>query len=97
MAWQYMLNNKAHDIVQAVWPVYRDTEFTTADVARVMGAPIKCFGATMGSLAMRKVVERTNGASRSHYPKGGKSGPVKWRFTEKFKAHYEKRYLSERG
>lgn len=94
MAWQYMLNNKSHLIVKAIWEKYRDGDFTTSDVAKIMGAPVQRYGSTMGALAMRKVVERTNGAKRSHYQ--DRKDPVRWRFTEKFKAHYEKRYLSER-
>ena len=93
MAWQYWLNNKAHNLVETIYPVFKGGEFTTAEAAQLMGTNYRKYGSTMGSLAMRGVIERCNGAKRSHSPGKKHAPPTKWRFTERFLKWYEVKYL----
>ena len=93
MAWQYQLNNKAHDLVEKIYPVFKGGEFTTTEAANLMGTNYRMYGSTMGSLAMRGVIERSNGAKRSHSPGKKHAPPTKWRFTKRFLKWYEGKYL----
>ena len=92
MAWQYMLNNKAHNLVETIYPVVKGREFTTTEAAKLMGTSYRTYSSTMGSLTMRGVLERSNGEKRSHYH-GKNHPPTKYRFTERFRKWYEGRYL----
>ena len=78
--------------METIYPVFKDGEFSTVEAANMMGASYKNYGSTMGSLAIRGIIERCNGEKRSHY--ASRSGPpTMWRFTERFRKWYEGRYL----